>query len=385
VADLLHEAAARRVNELVDQINAHRRAYYEGNTVLISDAEYDALAYSIDLSIDTNNPVMDAWFRREFTPDTGQWVHHHPNKAGLAYYANLWRNRNERLRMTDNLKRVATDIGLALDAHTAALYDDGHRKHLGASQIGDPCARKLWYGFRWCLTPNYVNAKGDDHKGRMMRLFNRGHKEEARLVEWLRGIGCEVEDTDADGKQFRITGCDGHFGGSCDGKIKLPAVFGSSPKMLLEFKTSGEKAFVKLKDNGVRAEKPVHFVQMCVYGEKLGLEHALYMAVNKNTDEIYIEVVALNRAVAEQAQQKAQAIIDAHVPPPKLNENAAYYLCKFCDFWPVCHGTAPYEKNCRSCKFAKASHSKQWFCQMHNAFIPDDYIAQGCDGYQEAR
>jgi hypothetical protein len=30
-----HEDAAKRVNELVDQINTHRRAYYEGNTVLI--------------------------------------------------------------------------------------------------------------------------------------------------------------------------------------------------------------------------------------------------------------------------------------------------------------------------------------------------------------
>lgn len=48
MGDLLHEAAARRVNELVDQINAHRRAYYEGNTVLISDAEYDALMLELE-------------------------------------------------------------------------------------------------------------------------------------------------------------------------------------------------------------------------------------------------------------------------------------------------------------------------------------------------
>ncbi|MEO0313199.1 MAG: hypothetical protein RL140_429 [Actinomycetota bacterium] len=38
-----HDEAEKRVNELVDQINTHRRAYYEGNTVLISDAEYDSL------------------------------------------------------------------------------------------------------------------------------------------------------------------------------------------------------------------------------------------------------------------------------------------------------------------------------------------------------
>lgn len=43
-----HDEAEERVNELVDQINAHRRAYYEGNTVLISDAEYDALLKELE-------------------------------------------------------------------------------------------------------------------------------------------------------------------------------------------------------------------------------------------------------------------------------------------------------------------------------------------------
>ncbi len=35
--------AVTRVAELVDELNRHRRAYYEGNSSLISDAEYDAL------------------------------------------------------------------------------------------------------------------------------------------------------------------------------------------------------------------------------------------------------------------------------------------------------------------------------------------------------
>jgi DNA ligase (NAD+) len=43
-----HDEAKAKVNELVDQINAHRRAYYEGNTVLISDAEYDALMKELE-------------------------------------------------------------------------------------------------------------------------------------------------------------------------------------------------------------------------------------------------------------------------------------------------------------------------------------------------
>jgi DNA ligase (NAD+) len=43
-----HEDAAKRVAELVDEINRHRRAYYSQDTVLISDAEYDALMHELE-------------------------------------------------------------------------------------------------------------------------------------------------------------------------------------------------------------------------------------------------------------------------------------------------------------------------------------------------
>jgi DNA ligase (NAD+) len=48
VSDKKHDAAAKRVSELVDELNRHRRAYYEGNTTLISDAEYDALHQELE-------------------------------------------------------------------------------------------------------------------------------------------------------------------------------------------------------------------------------------------------------------------------------------------------------------------------------------------------
>ena len=48
MSDKKHEAAVKRVAELVDELNRHRRAYYEGNTTLISDAEYDALHLELE-------------------------------------------------------------------------------------------------------------------------------------------------------------------------------------------------------------------------------------------------------------------------------------------------------------------------------------------------
>jgi DNA ligase (NAD+) len=48
VTNLDRAAAQERINALVDQINHHRRAYYEGNTVLISDTEYDSMLHELE-------------------------------------------------------------------------------------------------------------------------------------------------------------------------------------------------------------------------------------------------------------------------------------------------------------------------------------------------
>ena len=48
MSEITHESAAQRVSELVDELNRLRRAYYEGNTVLISDAEYDSLLKELE-------------------------------------------------------------------------------------------------------------------------------------------------------------------------------------------------------------------------------------------------------------------------------------------------------------------------------------------------
>lgn len=51
------EAAKKRHQELVDQVNHFRAAYYEGNTVLVSDAEYDALVQELEL-LEARHPEL---------------------------------------------------------------------------------------------------------------------------------------------------------------------------------------------------------------------------------------------------------------------------------------------------------------------------------------
>lgn len=53
-------------------------AYERYDDPTMSDAEFDDLARQIDPSIDTGNPALDAFFRTEFKPNTGSWIHRHP-------------------------------------------------------------------------------------------------------------------------------------------------------------------------------------------------------------------------------------------------------------------------------------------------------------------
>ena len=114
--------------------------------------------------------------------------------------------------MEIDCEKLAQELKSKIDAYCVEVYDGGHRSHLGASLIGHECSRHLWYVFRW--------AKHEQFDARMLRLFNRGHREEARFIEWLRGIGWEVSDGPNGEDQWRVSAVMGHFGGSLDGMTR---------------------------------------------------------------------------------------------------------------------------------------------------------------------
>ncbi|PZP38412.1 MAG: hypothetical protein DI598_20820 [Pseudopedobacter saltans] len=56
---------------------------YESDSIM-SDAEFDALAKTVDLSIDTSRPDIDEFFRTHFHTDTGMWIGSHPQLGRIA-------------------------------------------------------------------------------------------------------------------------------------------------------------------------------------------------------------------------------------------------------------------------------------------------------------
>lgn len=253
--------------------------------------------------------------------------------------------------------------------------EDDWRDHLGASLIGRECAREVWYGFHWTTLKKF--------DGRMIRLFNRGHLEEPRFLALLMMIGCEVWQLDANGKQFRITGHMGHFGGSMDGVARGIPDLPDEP-VLTEFKTHGDKSFAKLKEEGVIKAKWEHFVQMQIYMGKNGLRWALYCAVNKNDDTIHMELVQFDPTQYQRYLDRSVMIIEAKEPPPKINQSPGWFKCKFCDQKGVCHGSDKPAMNCRTCAYISVRDGGQWECTnpvCPGILSPEDQ-RKGCSHYE---
>jgi hypothetical protein len=276
-------------------------------------------------------------------------------------------------------KNVAQPIVAAIDEFHERQQSD-NRGHLGASQIGNPCERALWYSFRWMRKP--------DFPGRVLRLFRRGHHEEEWFIHDLRAIGATVWSVNPEtGKQWSVSAHGGHFSGSADGvAIGLPGA--EKTAALLEFKTHSSKSFADLVKKGVRESKPVHWAQCQVYARLLDLKRAVYMAVNKDNDELYTERLHLDKEAADMMIDKAERIIDAATPPPKLSQDPTWMACRWCDYRGHCHTldkAHPFPRaTCRTCLHSTPvkTGSAAWTCgKFDNSEIPLKVQRTGCDSH----
>lgn len=235
---------------------------------------------------------------------------------------------------------VKTTAAAILEGYELANKESPHRMHLGGSVIGNECDRAIWYTFRWA-----------DHEvlpGQKLRLFQTGHLQEPRVHADLRRIGIDVHDATPDGAQWKVATLGGHFGGSLDGAV-LGVIEAPKTWHLLEVKTANQKNFTAMQSKGLKKSKPAHYEQTMTYMGLAKLTRALYVMVNKNTDEIYTERVRFDQAEFDRIIAKAKRIITATEPPEKCSQDPTWYACGYCKFNAICWGPKAPESNCRTC------------------------------------
>jgi len=271
---------------------------------------------------------------------------------------------------------VSATVERIYAAHAARAATTGDRPHLGASLLGHDCLRYLFYVFRW---------QTDPPEGRLARLFETGHREEARVIAELRAIGVDVHDRDpATGDQYRFTTLGGHIAGSCDGIIESGLLEAPKARHLLELKTSNARQFAELRRKGVAAAKPLHLTQIEVYLAAFGLERAYYLCVCKDTDELYAERLARTPGAAEAALARAEPVVFALHPRdvPRLSEHPGWHACRFCSARAVCHDGAPPRRHCRSCAQARPQPDGGWTCLHWDKSLDRRRQQHGCPDWR---
>lgn len=275
----------------------------------------------------------------------------------------------------EQLKAIASRVRQDIDNYCLEKFKQDRRTHLGASEVGEECSRRLWYQWRW--------IKRKQFNARMLRLFDRGHKEEGRFIDWLRGAGFTVYDINpATGEQFTFAEWGDHYGGGTDALIAHPVHF-PNEGLVGEFKTHNDKYFQQLLKSGMKVAQPKHWAQMCNYGFKFGCRLGIYCAANKDDDELHIEIHELDWSLASAMSETARVIIGALVPPQRMhNASPSFYKCKLCESIGVCFYNDMPDKNCRSCQFARPIDSGEWHCLRWNSPIPKETIPIGCGDYK---
>lgn len=225
------------------------------------------------------------------------------------------------------------------------------------SDLGSECDRYLWFRLHWAPAQ-------ESFDGRMLRLFETGHIQEARLIEDLRRAGLEVYDVDPDtGKQFLARALGGHVRGKLDGKA-LGVPEAPAKWHVVECKSHNQKSFDALTKNRVKAGKHEHWVQCQVYMHVLGIERSLYVAVNKNTDEVYCERVEYDAEWCSRLFARLERLLAMASPPSPISQSDKVQPCLFCKAKPLCRGLTFARLNCRTCLHSSPDMSGDaaWSC-----------------------
>jgi hypothetical protein len=214
------------------------------------------------------------------------------------------------------------------------------RDYLGASRLGAACERQLQY--------EYAKAPVDHGKGfsgRLLRIFERGHRTEDMAIRWLRIAGFTLKTEDANGHQFGFSVAGGRLRGHVDG-VLIRGPEGFPYPSLWENKCLGAKSWRDVEKHKLAVSKPIYAAQIAMYQSYLELHEqpALFTAVNADTMEIYAELIPFDAGLAQRMSDRAARVITASEAGdllPRSFNDSTHFECKFCAWADRCWRTKP--------------------------------------------
>jgi hypothetical protein len=219
------------------------------------------------------------------------------------------------------------------------------RTYLGASRLGVACERALQYEYAGTA----VDA-GREFSGRLLRIFEVGHTLEDLAIRWLRLAGFDLYTRKAHGGQFGFSVAGGRIQGHVDGILNAgPADLGGfcmAYPAIWEFKTMNDKSWRDTAKQGVAKSKPVYAAQVAIYQAYMEASvpgvinnPALFTAINKDTQEIWFELLPFDGGLAQRMSDRGVRVISATAAGevlPRHTTTPTHLECKFCAWQDRC-------------------------------------------------
>jgi hypothetical protein len=196
------------------------------------------------------------------------------------------------------------------------------RDYIGASSIGSACMRQIWYA--------YNGYEGEPISPRLARTFQIGKVLEQMVIFHLENAGVYIAKLWYDLVDDELDYFKGHIDAMWTDE-------GGEAKAVLEVKTAKDSSFKLFAKNGLRRWSLQYYAQVQAYMGMSEIHESYVICLNKDTSELHDEYIAFQPQYYEGLKFKAQMIHDAQVPPVRVNNSPAFYLCKMCKFHKTCH------------------------------------------------
>lgn len=195
------------------------------------------------------------------------------------------------------------------------------RNYIGASIIGSPCLRQIWYEFK--------GEEAEEVPSKTIRTWAIGKHLEGLILDWLENAGLEIVRLWWDLQSKNVLDFKGH----------LDAVWYKKdpPHSIIEVKTAKNASFNIFVNKGLRVWNPQYYAQIQSYMGMSEIFSTYILVLNKDNSELSDELVTFDEDLYKKLEDKARMIANAIIEPPRISNSPLWFQCKLCKFNKVCH------------------------------------------------
>lgn len=201
--------------------------------------------------------------------------------------------------------------------------NDPPRHYIGASMIGNPCKRYIYNSFHM--------LDGDGYKLTTLLTFEIGHKIEEIILSFFKTSNYQIETQvsvyEKTNEKFK-------------GNIDAIITDSKGCRYILEVKSAKSSEFQKLERTGLKEWRAQYIAQAQSYMGMSGIKQTIFIVVNKDTSNIYIETVDFDPFAYDELKIKALMILNMDMAPEKIAQSPSFYVCKMCKYHTLCHRPA---------------------------------------------